>query len=245
MLAMVAAMKEETSGLKRHMVIEDAAIRQGYRVWRGRYKGKEALLVQTGMGREGAERATRFILEHYPVSVLVSFGFAGALTGKLNIGDVVLCSTIYCGDGPSSLPCLSDAGLISRSLRVPVSPAKRRQGGGVTVIRPVSEPVAKQRLGETFRADVVDMESYWVARLASERRVPFLAVRAVSDVVEHKLPPFYRMLNPDGRWRRREAAWYFLLHPCELAGLFGLYRNLRRARTNLTDFIDRLAEGLG
>ena len=66
----MAAMKEEVAGLKRHMAIEDTVAENGCRIFHGRQGGKEALLVQTGMGRERAEKAARFVLERYPVSPL-------------------------------------------------------------------------------------------------------------------------------------------------------------------------------
>ncbi len=121
---------------------------------------------------------------------------------------------------------------------------RARQGTSLTAAKPVCEPRVKQELGRTSHADIADMESYWIARIAAERQVPFLAVWVVSDDVNKRLPPFDEMMDSRGRLRWEKAIPHFVVHPTQLVGLFGLYRDVRRARLNLTDFIDRLAEGL-
>ena len=208
---MLAAMKEEVAGLKRHTVIEKAIAQNGYQVFQGKHGGKEVLLVQTGVGREKAEKAARYVLERFPVTALISFGFAGALTGELGIGDVIVCSTLCCGDGQSDSTCQSDAGLLAQSSQVRGGQA-RRQGKSVTVAQPASQPEVKRALAQTFQADVVDMESYWIARIAGESRVPFLAVRVISDTLQEKFRPWKKCLMPvvSRHCRGMQSAIFFL-----------------------------------
>jgi adenosylhomocysteine nucleosidase len=240
MLAMMAAMQEESAGLKRRMAIRDTVSENGCRIFLGRQNGKDALLAETGIGRESAERATRLILERYAVTGLISFGFAGALNPELRVGDIVLCATLRCGDGQSG-PCHSDAALLSRP--VPFQDGKiARWGQSVTVAQPASRPEARQALARASGADIVDMEGYWIARIASERQVPFLAVRAVSDTVRDRLVPLEDMLGSDGRPCRGKAIRYLVSHPDQLMILAGLYRSSRKARTSLTNFLVRLME---
>ena len=111
------------------------------------------------------------------------------------------------------------------------------KGSSVTVANPVSEPKAKLALGKAFRAEVVDMESYWISRIAAVNRIPFLSVRAVSDTVRDTLPPFDQFLN-SGQWQWRRAILYFLTHPQQLVNLFCLYRNAQKASRSLTAFMD-------
>ncbi|MDO8568451.1 MAG: hypothetical protein Q7R57_07025 [Dehalococcoidales bacterium] len=244
MIALLAAMKREVSGPKRHIAIRDSLNGEGYQVFRGEYGGKEVLLVQTGVGREKAERAAMFVLEHYPVSTLVSFGFAGALTVESRIGDIILCSTLHCNDRESKMPCHSDTGLVSESLRLLSGGVTRlRQGTSVSVALPVCEPEAKHALGRTFQADIVDMESGWLARLAGERQIPFLAVRVISDTMQEKMPPFDRIFGGRG-WRWAKAIPYFLAHPGDFWLLVRLRRKMRGAGKTMTAFLDKLVEQL-
>ena len=79
MLAIVGALKEEMVDLQRRMSLEQTFAWWRCRIYRGNYAKRDVLLLQTGTGKERAEIATRFILEHYPVTALISLGFAGAL----------------------------------------------------------------------------------------------------------------------------------------------------------------------
>jgi adenosylhomocysteine nucleosidase len=110
----------------------------------------------------------------------------------------------------------------------------------VTVPKAAGSPEEKQDLGRAFQAHIVDMESYWIARLASERQIPFVAVRAISDTVRDTLPPLGDIVTPDGEWQWGKAISYFLSHPQYLRALLGLSWNVRIARRNLTLFADCL-----
>lgn len=242
MLALLAALKEEIVDLRKSIALQESYTWQDCYIYAGAYKGKAVLLAQTGIGKERAEAATRFILERYPVTALVSLGFAGALVDNLQVGDVILCSTLYSDNGVAKEnPCSSDATLVSLSLQaLPGAVTRLSQGKSVTVAQPASTPEAKSALGKAFQADVVDMESYWIGKIASARKVPFLSVRAISDRLPDSLPPFDRFIDANYKWRWQRAATHFLSHPHHLAKLFTLYRNARRARKNLTAFVEYL-----
>jgi adenosylhomocysteine nucleosidase len=246
MIAFLGALKEEVSDLRRQMILEEVLAGPAWHLHSGEYRGREVLLAQTGFGRERAEAATRFILERYPITGLVSLGFAGALAGELEVGDVVICSTLHCAMGrieeaakPRSycaddgLLCLATQALEGTAVRFCI-------GSGVTVPQLICSPEQKQELGKAFHAHIVDMESYWIARIASDQQIPFVAVRAVSDTRRDNLPPFDQMLTENGRWQWKKALSYFLRHPQHLTALLGLSRNVRRARRNLTTFADCL-----
>lgn len=251
MLALLGAMEEEITKLQRHMVLQEAFTRLDCHMYRGKYRDKTVLLGQTGLGKERAEAATRFVLEHYPVTAVISFGFAGGLTEESKIGDVIICSTLYAAneqihkEPQPENPCYSDDSLVSPVLQAMESTRTRfRQGSSVTVVRPALSPEAKLVLGQTFHADVVDMESYWVARVASDRHIPFLAIRAISDTIWDNLPPCDQILDAGGSWQLKKALVYLVTHPQHLIKLFALSKKMRQARKNLTEVIERLVVNL-
>ena len=244
MLVVLGALREEITDLRRRMIVEGIFPKDDNRIYQGKYANKDILLAQTGIGRQKAERATEFILDHYPVTALICLGFAGALARELKVGDVVLITTLYSGDEPTNgdlipqIPGYSDTNLVSIAAQSQESKGSGfLQASSITVVNPVSEPKAKLALGEASHAKVVDMESYWIARLASAKNIPFLSIRAVSDTVDDRLPPFDRLLN-SGSWQWGRATLYFLTHPQQLTNLFHLYRNARQARRSLTAFMD-------
>jgi len=242
MLALLGALKEDISDLRKGIALKESYTWQNCHIYAGNYRGKSVVLAQTGMGRERAESATEFILGRYPVTALISFGFAGALKENLQIGDVVLCSTLYSNNGAAKgNPCSSDSSLISLSLQALQGTVTRlSQGKSVTVAQAASSPDAKLALCQTFDADIVDMESYWIGKIASAREVPFLAIRAISDTLQDSLLPFDRFIDMNGKLLRQRAIAYFLSHPQHLVKLLSLSHSARRARKNLTAFLDYL-----
>jgi adenosylhomocysteine nucleosidase len=246
MLAITGAFGQEIVDLRRQMAIEEVIARRDFRLYRGKLKNKDTLLVQTGMGKERAENATQFILERYPVTAIISLGFAGALATELRIGDVVVCSTLHCQPGLGQEeqrlePCAPDANLLSLASQGSGDRATRFcLGCGVTVLQLNSSTQKMQGLSENFHADIVDMESYWIARIASARQIPFIAIRSISDNMQSSVQPFDQILASDGELLWRKAVLCFLSHPRYLLNVFTLYRNTRRAKRNLAAFIGDL-----
>jgi hypothetical protein len=107
-----------------------------------------------------------------------------------------------------------------------------RRGVGVTGLKLVAAKREKRELGELTTADVVDMESYWIARVANEHRVPIIIIRSVSDAMNDVLPEL-------PSWQSIDTIPYFLTHPCRG---FNLYRSMLRARKNMTTFINCVIE---
>ncbi len=246
MLALLGAFGQEIAGLRRQMAIEEVIASRGRNLFRGRLKNRDCLLVQTGMGKGRAESAIQWVLERYPVAAVISLGFAGALTPELKIGEVVVCSTMHCGsrfekEEGQAKAYAADANLLVLASRGPRDGTTRFcLGSGVTVVQLDSSPQRMQELGHNFHADIVDMESYWIARIASARQVPFIAIRSISDTMQHDVQPFDRILTSDGRLLWKRAALCFLLHPQYLMNVFTLFRNTRLAERNLTTFISDL-----
>lgn len=246
MLAIMGAFGQEIIDLRRQMVIKEVVAEPHCKLYRGKLKNKDTLLVKTGMSKERAESATRFILERYPVTAVIPLGFAGALTSKLRIGDVVVCSTLQCApelrqEEQRLEPLAPDARLLSLASQGPGDRAIRYYlGSSVTVLQLNSSTQKMQGLSETFHADIVEMESYWIARIASERQIPFIAIRSISDTMQDSVEPFDQILASDGRLLWKKAVLCFLSHPQYLMNMFTLYRNTRLAKINLAAFISDL-----
>jgi len=239
MIGVFAATDMEVSGLRRRLAVDESAREQGCRIERGRYGDLEVLLVRFGMGMARAEVAAKVVLPRYPLSAVFSLGFAGALVPGLGVGDIVLCSAVRTAEaGGGTLAC--DSTLLSLAATLPSERFSVTKGVGVTSDAFVSRPEAKSMLAATTNGTVVDMESYWIAGGASAMGVPFLSVRAISDVLTTRLPPVGRLIDVDGRWRWRSVASHCLARPQHIVGLLSLGRATLRARAGLTAYADGL-----
>jgi adenosylhomocysteine nucleosidase len=246
MLAILGAFSQEIIDFRRQMVIEEAVTNPVCKLYRGQFKNRDILLVQTGVGKERAENATRFTLEHYQVTAVISLGFAGGLAPELRIGDVVVCSTLLCASGTGKKeerlePLSPEAKLLSLASQGTGNETIRFcLGRGVTVLTLDSNRQKMQQLSETFQAHIVDMESYWIARIASAQRIPFIAIRSISDNIHSSVQPLDQILASDGRLLWRKTVLCFLSHPQYLMNVLTLLKNTRPAKRNLAAFVGQM-----
>jgi adenosylhomocysteine nucleosidase len=169
--------------------------------------------------------------------VLVSWGLAGGLGAALAPGAVVIPRRVLAHDGGAFD---SDPALHSRASAL-VDELAVEIGDLLTVPTPLETPEAKREARDRFHAIAVDMESAAIARVASEARVPFIALRVVFDGVGDALPVgAEEWLDERGR-RRLAPALRAVVTPSRWGGLMTLMRRYRVANRALDD----LARALG
>jgi adenosylhomocysteine nucleosidase len=243
-----AALRQELAGLERDLVGREESAAGNQRLLRGYYQGCPVLLVQTGPGRQNAMEAARIVLPDYSPRAALCIGFAGAVKAELEGGDLVLCSSLYYVDGEGNLsePLNCDEALIELAAEASQSAGLGlRVGGSVTVDEECVLPGIKEGLGRRVRADVVEMENYWLAQVAAERGVPFVAVRAISDTLFQTLPEGCSFMDERGETPIAEVVFHTIRHPRSLLPLLRLTVNGRRCTANLTTFAGALLDVLG
>lgn len=247
MMTVVAALDSELAGIRRHMEIADAFTIGEVRIEQGRLGGQDCLLVQSGMGRQRAEQALRYVLEQYQPVAVLSLGFCGALVATLRVGDLVVCSPVGAlltmPSGPHVAPSPvgwlhCDGALVQQALAMPLPPGSGQLVGGscLTVPSAAGPRGVKQWLSESFSSVAVDMESFWIGRLVQAAGVPFLVVRSVSDTLAESLPSFDGLVDDFGRASLTTLSRYLLHHPLRVAQLARLGLQSQRAEKSLTYF---------
>jgi adenosylhomocysteine nucleosidase len=242
MIALLGALPDELIGVAKDMVSTQHTSYRGWRLIEGKYANKKIVLMQTGMGKDRAKQATEYLLEHYSVSAVISLGFGGSLVADLEIGDLVLCREVFHHNHPDSQDFFpSDPNLIATATRIMEGkPEHLLIGNGLTVDQLAFNPEEKAALGKIYQAQVVDMESFWVAEIVAHHKIPFLGLRAISDTLYERLPPFDHFLGSEGEWLGKEALRHFLLNPNDLKIIPLLYMHTRKARKSLTEFLRAL-----
>ena len=247
MIAILVAIKTELESIKKDFIVEKTISKNGWRLFTGQYAHQDVLLVQTGVGKERAVGAAEFILENYPITTLISSGYGGALTHDLHVGDLVLCQKLQCVDSSKSFAtCYSDPQLVDAAAQsMNAVEINLITGDSITVDNLVSDPDQKRPLAKTSRAKVVDMESYWIAKIAAQRALQFLAVRAISDVLTERLPPFDRFVSVNGKWLNKEAIYHFISRPKDFVKLPQIYLHTLHANRSLGVFFRSLIPVIG
>ncbi len=244
MLALMAALAQELRSLKRSLQIEEAFVQGACRIFHARFGPTPVLLAQSGMGRENAERALNLLLARQRIGPLLSIGFAGGLAESIACGHVVLCSSFRCAQDSDAPVYEADAGLLDRAAQTFASEPALRTGRCLTVARPVAGPALRRHVARTFGAEVADMESYWLARLAARHHIPFLGVRAVTDTEHGELSPFDRCVRPDGRMAVAAAIGVLLRRPWQASRAVSILRRIARAQEALARCVVRLIPSL-
>ena len=243
-IAILGAVTEEIAGIKREINISDRVRLDKSEAWFGKYQGRNIVLVRTGVGRKRAQNATQQVIDKFNPEVIISMGYAGALTEGLNVGDLFVASTILSPDSDSTSFEMDDPKNLKwlelAKITPPPENVKLKIGRLITVDMVVHTPKAKKELGSRFRAEAVEMETLEIALLARVNKIAFISIRGISDAVNHELIDCSSFLGSDGELSKLRAGWYVLTHPKSLKNAFSLRSNTQIATQNLTDFISRL-----
>lgn len=238
MITLIAATRAEMRGVSREIRIKRKLPVAAGRAWIGRVGDREVLGVQSGMGKWRAEAAASAALAHCPTDLVLSIGFAGGLIEHLAVGDVVLCTRLH-ETSQTSAPIVNGSQEwldIARRALVK-SGLQWLEGGLVTIDHLAASPAEKMRLGENCQAQAVDMESYWVARLAEQAGKPWLALRAISDASHDWLPDVGDLPEMSGLKQVLKGARLFAGKPGMIQSLPSLMRDIQRATRALSAFM--------
>ena len=199
------------------------------------------LVLETGVGMEKTRRALEWVLNKprlgnlpYEPKVILSAGFAGALTDDLQVGDLVLATEVVDQEGPSC-PVTWPGALPPGDWKPPL-----RRGRLLTTSLFVSKPEEKQNLGERHQALAVDMESAAFAKLCRRKEIPFGCLRAISDAVNTSISVQVMTLVEDASISWRGLAMLLARSPSKIRELRFLAKATRMASRNLASALGEL-----
>ena len=190
-ILLMAALPQEVRPFLRRMQAK-ARRDLGLPAWA--WAGGAGVAVLSGMGGAAARRAVEILVARCRPGLLVSLGFGGALAPGLAAGELVLGETFWHYDpdtgalraGPQPVPPRPLPGL-RRALEAAGLPAAI--GSLITTSRIIS----KGRQGGSLAGlptPVLDLETGWLAAVAAARDLPFLSLRAITDVAGEEIPGF-------------------------------------------------------
>ncbi|MEX0939253.1 MAG: hypothetical protein WDZ59_15430 [Pirellulales bacterium] len=205
---------------------------QGFTVHTGVLHQHRIVVVRSGPGQGAASQATSALVAGHRPRWIISAGFAGGLRDELARDDFVMPSALV-NEGGKVLRV--DLQLGSQSESTP-----RVHGGRLlTVDRIVATPQEKRDLGRKHDAVAVDMESYAVAEVCQREKVRFLAVRAISDAVDERLPPdLEKLMKPQSLAHRAGAVTGTLVRRP------GSVKDMWKLKTSAWQTADRLGQFL-
>jgi adenosylhomocysteine nucleosidase len=217
--------------------------------------GRAVALAEVLPGPVSGALGAQALIVRCGVAGLITFGSAGALHAGLSPGDLVIGQRavahdagVFVGprfkhsgvmgrDGQGRVGYRrafeADPGLVALALNAARTLDVRAQAGTIVTGNQVIYSMARKRwLRQTFDALAVEMETAAVAQVAIAHQLPWVAVRAISDMADENAAldlDRLRLYLDDDRplWRHR------LVRGCYLLGHPAARRQLRRAKQGL------------
>jgi len=194
-----------------------------------------SLLAVSGIGLQAAESAAQRLADA-GAAALVSWGIAGGLDPSLRAGAIVLPSEVIGSDGSRYATAAAWRERQLGALAALASPAGRAaaaSGRLLCCVQAIDSSAAKAQAFAATGAVAADMESLAIARIAAERRLPFLAVRVIVDTAGDSLPRAVVRASRGGELRFARLAAGIARAPWEIAGLMRLAGRYRSALASL------------
>jgi len=170
---------------------------------------------------------------------IVSFGIAGGLSPDMRPGVCIVGRSVVTDTGRHSAhPEWSQRllQLVPGALHADIAHSPV----------PISTAGHKLELARVTGAAIVDMESGLAARVASENRLPFAALRVVADPHDRALPPAAQIpLRHDGTPNMMAVMFSVMAQPGQIGSLIRVGRDTGRARAALTYNRKFIGSGFG
>ncbi|MCY4328655.1 MAG: 5'-methylthioadenosine/adenosylhomocysteine nucleosidase [Endozoicomonadaceae bacterium] len=197
-VAIIAAMEEEITPLKGLLKDLEITVIAGFKYYTGYFSDKKIILLRSGIGKVNSTISTTLLLEKFKPDYVLNTGSAGAVDLSLKIGDLVISNKVCHHDvditsfgyEKGQIPGLPTFFLPGNSL---VKLAKEQLailadtsyhfGLIVSGDRFVCTRDDVKKLKQIFPAVMAcEMEAASVAQVCHIFNIPFLIIRAISDI---------------------------------------------------------------
>lgn len=198
-IGIIGAMPQEIEILRSLMVEPKLTEIAGCKIFEGKINNRNVALLQSGIGKVAAAVGTTLLLELAKPDMIINTGSAGGLDRQLNVGDIVISNEVRHHDvdvtafgyEKGQLPANPAAFLPNMQL-VEVAQKEVQKAGTNAVIGLICSGDAfingAEKLDQICcdfpTAAAVEMEAAAIAQVCHAFGVPFVVVRAISDVAD-------------------------------------------------------------
>ncbi len=198
MLGIIGAMDVEVKELREMMENPQAQTVAGMTFYQGTIKGKDVVVVRSGIGKVNAGICSQILVDRYHVDGIINTGIAGSLRNEINIGDIVLATVAVQHDvdatgfgyplgeipqmGIKEFPADEKLRELAIKCCKTANPDIQTFSGRVaTGDQFISSKEKKNWIHDNFDAYCTEMEGAAIAQAAYLNNVPYLVLRAISD----------------------------------------------------------------
>lgn len=211
-IGIIGAMEQEVSILKQAIENCQDVSKAGCTFYAGKLNGVEVVLLQSGIGKVAAAIGTTMLLDEYKPDVVINTGSAGGFDSSLNLGDVVISTEVRHHDAdvtafgyemgqmaqqPAAF--LADEKLMDVAEKALAQMEDKHAVRGLICTGDAFVCTAeRQAFIRTHFPSViaVEMEASAIAQACHQFKVPFVVVRAISDIADKKSPMSFEEFLP-------------------------------------------------
>ena len=196
MIGIIGAMQSEVELIVSSLENKECREISGIEFFSGRLSGRKAVVARCGIGKVFAAICAQTMILHYGVEMIINTGVGGAISDKLDIGDIAVSDFVVQHDMDTS--ALGDpVGLISGINVVKIAASDRivkavcdtadalgikcAVGTVASGDQFVSSKEKKTFIEQSFGAIVCEMEGAAIGQVCYVNDTPFCVLRAVSD----------------------------------------------------------------
>ncbi len=229
MIGITFALPSESSGLIRRL----RAVQRHDNLVSGKIDNRDVTILHTGVGAKACSERLEVLLHKTRPSLVISSGFAGAVSEPLRVGDLILARNF------SDPKLFADAERILRDYK----PRRVKLFTSTSIIDSV---VQRNEIARKAGAAAVDMETGAIAGVCQVHGVPLLSLRVISDSASQPLPAPPSVLFDIERQRTNFGGLlaYLLREPASIARLIRFSRRIAHIREILTDAVVALIRQL-
>ncbi len=201
MVGIIGAMEQEVALLRDKIENPQTLLRPGCEIYTGQLHGVNVALLKSGIGKVSAAMSTTLLLENCHPDRVINTGTAGGLARELNVGDIVISNEVRYHDADLSAFGYQPGQMAGCPVAFTADPllislAERcTQHVGLTAVRGLicsgdsfingAAPLA--RIHAMFPTVVaVEMEAAAIGHVCQQFQIPFVVVRAISDVADQQ-----------------------------------------------------------
>ena len=166
--------------------------------YQGQIGSSEAIVMCSGICKVNAAVATQILIDTYKCHIIINSGTAGGIDESLKVFDTVVSTEVAYHDVSEDIltdshPCMdsvffkADSRLLESAKEVSVNsqPPRRIFFGRMVTGEQFIQDSEREEIKKNFTPLSVDMETAAVAHVCYVNKIPFIAVRTITDTANH------------------------------------------------------------
>jgi len=190
-IGIIFAMEEELNALKKYLEITNEFKIFDLKFYESKVNNITCILVQSGIGKVNSARTTQILIDNMKVDYVFNIGVAGGIDENLNVGDVVIGTSLVQHDFDITafnhekgfIPNLGTFIQADEYLVRTIKEIDNKLKSGVIASGDIfcTDINMSKKIHNKFNALCVEMEGASVAQVCYLCSIPFLIIRSISD----------------------------------------------------------------